>query len=82
MMIFYDGAANRQSDSHAVILGCVECIEESVRSLRVETDPRILHGQAHTIVFVRSVLMTNSLGRSSTRVIASEAFRSRLMMTC
>ena len=51
-MTFYDGAADGQSDSHAIVLGCVKCIKHSIHGLRVETNPGILHGQAHTTVFV------------------------------
>ena len=82
MMTFYDGAADGQSDSHAIVLGCVKCIKHSIHGLRVETNPGILHGQAHAIVFVDAVLMINCLGRSSIARIASDAFRSRFRITC
>jgi len=51
-MTFDNGATDAKSDSHTVILSCVERFEESVGSVRAETDSRILHGQAHMIVFV------------------------------
>src|SRR5271167_4712939 len=51
-MTLDDGPADRESDSHTVILGGVERFEEPVRSLRVKPDSRILYRQAHMIVFI------------------------------
>src|SRR5580700_2706961 len=42
----------REPYSHTVILGCVERLEESVRSFLAETDSCVFDGQAHTIAFV------------------------------
>src|SRR6185503_14558352 len=47
-----DRATNGKSDSHTVILGCVERVEKSVHNLRIETNARILHAQAHVSAFV------------------------------
>src|SRR6266853_3215274 len=51
-MTLDNGATDAQSDSHTVILSCVERFEESVGSLRIETDPRIFHAESHPIAFV------------------------------
>ena len=82
MMAGNDRATNGKSDSHTVILGCVERVEESVHNLRIETDPRIVHAQAHLSAFVWFSPDQQHLGRSSTPLIASDAFRTRFRMTC
>src|SRR6266446_3433522 len=51
-MTLDNGATDAQSDSHTVILSCVERFEEPVGSLRIETDPRIFHAEEHPIAFV------------------------------
>src|SRR6266478_5600425 len=51
-MTLDNGATDAQSDSHTIILSCVERFEEPVGSLRIETDPRIFHAEAHPIAFV------------------------------
>src|SRR6266481_9897217 len=55
-MTLDNGATDAQSDSHTVILSCVERFEEPVGSLRIETDPRIFHAEEHPITFVSSGL--------------------------
>src|SRR5271163_3491006 len=52
MMTLDNGAANRESDTHTVILGGVERLEEFVGSLRGKSDSRILHRQKHMIIWV------------------------------
>jgi hypothetical protein len=47
-----DGAADGKSDSHAVVLSCVESLEQPLRSLRLESDPRIFHAKAHPVSVV------------------------------
>jgi hypothetical protein len=47
-----NGPANRQSDSHAIILCCIEAFEGPVRGLRLETDSHILHAQAHSMSLI------------------------------
>jgi len=44
-MRFNDGAADRESDSHAVGFGGVEGFEYLVGGVRGEADARILHAQ-------------------------------------
>src|SRR6266853_3399829 len=51
-MTLDNGATDGESDSHTVILSCVERFEEPVGSLRIETDPRIFHAEEHPIAFV------------------------------
>ena len=51
-MALYNGATDRQSDSHAPILGCIKRFEKLVQVLRSETDACVLHAQAHMITFV------------------------------
>src|ERR1700677_1902825 len=51
-MTFNNGATDGKSDSHTVILSALERIEEPGGRLRVETDSRVLHGQANAITFV------------------------------
>src|SRR5712671_3676408 len=51
-MTLDNGATDAQSDSHTVILSCVERFEESLGNLRIETDPRIFHAEEHPIFFV------------------------------
>src|SRR6266403_61092 len=51
-MTLDNGATDGYSDSHTVILSCVERFEEPVGSLRIETDPRIFHAEEHAIAFV------------------------------
>src|SRR6266446_6996228 len=50
-MTLDNGATDAQSDSHTVILSCVERFEEPVGSLRIETNPRIFHAEEHPITF-------------------------------
>src|SRR5580704_13902240 len=52
MMTLDDGSTDGKADPHTATLSGIECFEESARSLRFETHPRILHGLAHTIIFV------------------------------
>src|SRR3984893_14863717 len=52
MMTLDNGSTDRKADPHTATLGGIERFEESAQSLRFETNPRISHGQAHTIVFV------------------------------
>jgi hypothetical protein len=52
MVTLDDGATHGQANPHTAVFGGIERFEESARGLRVETHPRILHDQAHTIVFV------------------------------
>ena len=82
MMCLDDRAADIQPDSHSIVLGCIESLEEFVRGFRCEADSGIFHAKAHRSPSSRSVLMSNSLGRSSTEPIASEALRTRFRMTC
>src|ERR1700719_1692400 len=51
-MTLDNGTTDAQSDSHTVILSRVERFEEAVGSLRIETDPRIFHGEEHPMTFV------------------------------
>src|SRR5215469_635047 len=51
MMILDDRATDGKPDSHAVSFRRVESLEESICSVRAETDPRILDGQVCTIAF-------------------------------
>src|SRR5260221_12590861 len=51
MMTLDNGAADGEADPHTATLSCVERIEKSVETLRIDTHSRILHGQADTIVF-------------------------------
>src|SRR6266853_4345223 len=51
-MTFDNGATDVQSDSHPLMLSCVERFEEPVGSLRIETDPRISHAEERLIAFV------------------------------
>src|SRR5713226_5376514 len=50
-MTLDNGATDAQSDSHTVILSCVERFEEPVGGLRIETDPHIFHAEEHPIAF-------------------------------
>src|SRR5512145_1457446 len=52
MMTLDNEATDGEADPHTASLGCVERVEESVRILRIEPHPRILHRQAHAIAFV------------------------------
>src|SRR5271166_5430765 len=52
MMTLDNGATDGESDSHTVILGGVERLEEPVDCLRGKSDSRILHHQTHMTVFV------------------------------
>src|SRR5262249_16199544 len=45
-------ATDCQPDPHTATLRCVEGFEQSARSVRVETHPRILHGQEHPIALL------------------------------
>jgi hypothetical protein len=45
-------ATDGQTDPHTAALGCVERFEESAHVMRVEPHTCILHGEAHTVVFV------------------------------
>ena len=47
MMSLDDGAADGESDSHAVALRRVERVEQLVHALTVEAHAGIPHGQAH-----------------------------------
>ena len=64
------------------MFSAVERIEEPVGGLRVETGSRVLHGQANAITFVLFGFDQQLPGRSSTVLIASDAFASRFKMTC
>ena len=44
-----DRTADRQSHAHAIRLGRVECVEESVQALRLQSRAPILHGDAHAV---------------------------------
>src|SRR5512132_945407 len=50
MMPLDDRAADRQPNTHAAALGCVEGVEYSLQIRRIDADPGILHAQTHTIV--------------------------------
>src|SRR5580765_8555801 len=52
MMTLDDRATDEKADPHTATLRCVERLEELVHIVRFQTDARILHGQARTIVFV------------------------------
>src|SRR3984893_15725201 len=52
MMTLDNGSTDGKADSHTATLSGIERLEEPARSLRLETRPRILHGQAHTIILV------------------------------
>src|ERR1700721_3681770 len=51
-MTFDNGATDVQSDSHPLMLSCVERFEEPVGSLRIESEPRISHAEERLIAFV------------------------------
>src|SRR5580692_1803840 len=53
MMTLDNRTADRQSDSHALILCRVEGFEESVRRLRFEADSNICHAEAHPVIIIR-----------------------------
>ena len=83
MMALDDGAADGQADAHAVALGGVERVEELVRLLcGSKPTPASCTVRRTRSPSSASVLITSCLGRSSTPLIASEAFRSRFRMTC
>src|SRR5713101_6814480 len=50
MMALDYGTTDGKSDSHAVVLGCIESLKESVHSLGIKADARILDGEPHLIV--------------------------------
>src|SRR5215469_2747891 len=49
MMSFDNGMANMQPDSHSIVLGCVESLEEFVRSFRCEAESDIFDAEAHLV---------------------------------
>ncbi len=51
MMILNDRATYREADSHTIFFGCVECLEEALERLRLETYSRILNTQSHPVTF-------------------------------
>ena len=78
-----NGAADGESDSHAVGFGRVEPFEDLVRCFRRENRLLNLSRLAGPdSPSSRSVLISNTFGRSSTVLIASAAFRSKFRMTC
>lgn len=48
-MTLDNGLADRQSDSHSVILRCIEAFEKPVRGLWFEADSHIFHADAYSI---------------------------------
>src|SRR6202166_3089243 len=50
MMALDYGTADRKSDSHAVVLGCIKSLKKSVHSLGIKADARILYDEPHLIV--------------------------------
>src|SRR6476659_10053883 len=46
LMPFNDGAADREPDSHAIALRRVKSVEQLVHRLTIETNARVLDGQA------------------------------------
>jgi hypothetical protein len=44
------GTTDGESDSHAVVLSCIKSLKESVHSLGINADARILYGEPHLIV--------------------------------
>ena len=50
-MVFNDRSADRQANSHAVFLGCVERFEQAFSRLASKADSLVLHSQAHVALF-------------------------------
>src|SRR6267154_1876274 len=50
MMALDDGTADGKSDSHAVVLSCIKSLKQSVHSLGIKADARILYSEPHLIV--------------------------------
>jgi hypothetical protein len=44
------GATDGKSDSHAVVLGCIKGLKESVHNLGIKADARIPYGELHLTV--------------------------------
>src|SRR5580698_293462 len=51
MMALDYGTTDGKSDSHAVVLGCIKGLKESVHNLGIKADARIPYGEPHLIVF-------------------------------
>ena len=52
LMTLDNGPAHRQSDSHTIILCCVEGSEEPARGLRFKAYSDIFHAKSHTISLI------------------------------
>src|SRR6202049_4446118 len=50
MMALDYGTTNGKPDSHALVLGCIKSLKQSVPSLGIKADARILYGEPHLIV--------------------------------
>src|SRR5947208_16967499 len=50
-MLFDNGTADGQADTHSIALGGVEGLKNLVHGVGLEADADILHRQAHTIAF-------------------------------
>src|SRR5580700_6213643 len=50
MMALDYGTTDGKSDSHAVVLGCIKSLKQSVHSLGIKAHARILYGEPHLIV--------------------------------
>ena len=46
---FDDGSTDGQSDSHSVILGCIECVEQSISGRRIQAGANVFYGQSYAV---------------------------------
>ena len=81
-MSLNDRAADRQPDAHAAALRRIEGIKDLVHALTVKAHAGILDGHSHAFT-VFPLGSDQQLARAIIApTIASEALRSRFMMTC
>ena len=77
-----DRTADRQSHTHAIGLGRVKGVEETIQAFGLQAGAGILNADDHAPVLSRSVRINSSRRISLDSLIASTALRMKLSITC